>query len=169
MIKHQKSLAKLALTALILASTLPVHGHAVMDQEAEGTYLAAGCPSGCPSTSSSTPAQNNSNDTYSDPRSYKSNMQPVSEEKGNRTISNLPADEQNRHAVGVAFPSPTTLTEAQLLVALDAQGRALYLSLDPEGKALAIQLASQDSYRDKNLAVKEALRRSNERQGMLNR
>lgn len=74
----------------------------------------------------------------------------------------------NRAAVTTSTSS-VTLTEAQLLGLLSPQGRAVYLSLDPEGKSLAIQLASQDSYRDKNLAVKEAQRRMNERRGIMSR
>ncbi len=74
----------------------------------------------------------------------------------------------NRNAVNT-LNSSSILTEAQLLGMLSSQGRAIYLSLDPEGKALSIQLASQDSYRDKNLAIKEAQRRMNERRGLLNR
>ncbi len=74
----------------------------------------------------------------------------------------------NRAAVTTSN-STATFTEPQLLGMLSSQGRAIYLSLDPEGKALAIQLASQDSYKDKNLAVKEAQRRMSERRGLLNR
>jgi hypothetical protein len=77
-------------------------------------------------------------------------------------------DNLNRAAV-TTLNSSATLTEAQLLGMLTSQGRAIYLNLNPEGKALAIQLASQDSYRDKNLAVKEAQRRMNERRGLPNR
>ncbi len=54
------------------------------------------------------------------------------------------------------------MTEAQLLGALSPQGRSLYLNLDAKGKALALQLASQDVYKDKNLAIKEAVRRMQE-------
>jgi hypothetical protein len=62
--------------------------------------------------------------------------------------------------------SQGTLTEAKLLALLTPQGRAIYLSLDPEGKAMAIQLASQDSYKDKNLAVSEAQYRMNTKRGL---
>lgn len=79
------------------------------------------------------------------------------------------ASDYNSNRSTVTTQSSGTLTEAQLLVLLNAQGRAIYLSLDPEGKALAIQLAGQDSYRDKNLAVKEAQRRMNDRRGLNNR
>ena len=58
----------------------------------------------------------------------------------------------------------TTLTDAQLLGMLNDQGRKIFMSLDAEGKALAVQLASQDLYKDKNLAVKEAQRRMSEKQ-----
>ncbi|WP_068471315.1 hypothetical protein [Candidatus Protochlamydia phocaeensis] len=74
----------------------------------------------------------------------------------------------NRTNVG-DVPASETLTEADLLGMLSPQGRAIYMSLDAEGKALALQLASQETYRDKNLAVKEAQRRVNERRGLMNR
>jgi len=70
---------------------------------------------------------------------------------------------------GMAATTSSSLTEPQLLAQLTPQGRAIYMSLDAEGKALAIQLASEESYRDKNLAVKEAQRRVNERRGLLSR
>lgn len=56
-----------------------------------------------------------------------------------------------------------TLTEPQLLATLNAEGRAIYQGLDAQGKALAIQLASLESYRDKNLAVREAAQRMSRR------
>lgn len=127
--ENKKDLVKIALTALILASALPVNGQA--ETEENGILLAAGCPAhGCA-------AQNGGGQS------------PVSQD--GRVNNNQPLDEN------------------QLLGALNAQGRAIYLGLDSEGKALAIQLASQDSYRDKNLAVKEAQRRMNERRGFINR
>jgi hypothetical protein len=61
-----------------------------------------------------------------------------------------------------------TITEEELLVKLNPQGRADYMSMDPKGKAMALQLASQTSYQDKNMAVKEAKKRSSQ-QGMSNR
>lgn len=59
-----------------------------------------------------------------------------------------------------------TLTEAQLLATLNAEGRAMYQGLDAQGKALAIQIASLESYRDKNLAVREAAQRMSRRAAM---
>lgn len=72
----------------------------------------------------------------------------------------------NRASVNTVTSS-ATLTEAQLIGVLGPHARAIYLSLDPEGKSLAIQLASQDSYQDKNLAIKEAQRRMIERRGLM--
>lgn len=60
-----------------------------------------------------------------------------------------------------------TITEEELLVKLNPQGRADYMSMDAKGKATALQLASQNSFQDKNMAVKEAKKRS--QQGMTNR
>lgn len=86
----------------------------------------------------------------------------------NREYNTTTDYDYNRTSV-TTVTSNATLTEAQLLGMLSSQGRAIYLSLDPEGKALAIQLASQDSYKDKNIAAKEAQRRMNQRRGLMNR
>ena len=61
-----------------------------------------------------------------------------------------------------------TITEEELLMKLSPQGKADYMSLDTRGKATALQLASQSSYQDKNMAVKEAKKRS-QQGGMSNR
>jgi hypothetical protein len=53
-----------------------------------------------------------------------------------------------------------TISEEQLVSSLNSETRKIYDSLSTQGKALAIQLASQDNYRDKNLAVKEAQKRT---------
>lgn len=241
--KNKKDLAKIALTALILASATPVTGHADMEIEAQGILLAAGCPAhGC--ANASAPANNNpspisnpngrnysgqpygrapvgvppggytsspnaydneaggplsgyrgpATDGYNNPSAnYNSsrnpsysgyNAQPGASSSGylegdrRASYGSMPrsseygmngynsgnvteANYNNSAAAGTI--SSATLTEDQLLGMLSPQGRAIYLNLNPEAKALAIQLASQDSYRDKNLAVKEAQRRMNER------
>lgn len=59
------------------------------------------------------------------------------------------------------------LTEAQLFALLSPQGRDMYLNLDPEGKALALQLASQANYTHKDLAVREAYARMQERRNYM--
>jgi hypothetical protein len=83
--------------------------------------------------------------------------------------ANLRSDRDNSSLTNSANSS-TNLTESQLLVDLSSQGRAIYMSLDAEGKALAVQLATENSYsQDKNLAVKEAQRRMNERLDLLSR
>jgi hypothetical protein len=86
----------------------------------------------------------------------------------NRDYNTVSGYDYNR-AVVTTSTSLATLTEAQLFGLLSDQGREIYLNLDPEGKALAFQLASEESYRDKNLAMKEAQRRMNERRGIGNR
>lgn len=78
-------------------------------------------------------------------------------------------DYDYNRAAATTVTSSQTLNEAQLLGMLNPQGRAMYLSLDPEAKALAIQLASEDSYKDKNLAIREAQRRMNDRLGVMRR
>lgn len=53
-----------------------------------------------------------------------------------------------------------TLTEAEFILGLTPENRALYQSLNPESRALARQLNSQKGFEDANSAVKEAHRRS---------
>lgn len=161
--QNKKDLAKIALTALILASATPVNGQVSMEVETQGIVLAAGCPAhGCahasdPTNYPSTVSDQNSRTNYgSMPNASENRMSDFN--RGNAANANY----DNHSATEKA--SSTTITEAQLLGMLSPQGKAIYLSLDPEAKALAIQLASQVSYRDKNLAVKEAQRRLNERQ-----
>lgn len=86
----------------------------------------------------------------------------------NREYNTTTDYDYNRRAMSTTAAA-ATLTEAQLFGLLNAQARNIYLNLDPEGKSLAIQLASQDSYKDKNLAIKEAQRRMSERRGQINR
>ncbi len=153
--EHKKDLAKIALAALVLISANPVNGQADQNPEAAGIFLATGCPAhGCPSKSSGSSSKNDvaDNATGSSDTNYKRNSSYQTSSAG---VTNS--------------TSSATLTETQLLDVLSPQGKAIYLSLDPEGKSLAIQLASQDSYQDKNLAVKDAQRRMNDRRGLINR
>lgn len=113
--------------------------------------------------------------TYSD-TSQRNNPYGTASKKGdygvhtnlNRDYNTVNDYDFNRAGTTTSMSS-STLNEAQLIGMLNPQSRAIYLSLDPEAKSLAIQLASQDSYRDKNLAVREAQRRMNERRGIMNR
>lgn len=57
--------------------------------------------------------------------------------------------------------------EVALFETLSVTGRSIYQSLDSPGKALALQLAGENGYQNKELAVKEAQRRMNERNGGL--
>lgn len=77
-------------------------------------------------------------------------------------------DPQGSH--GYSYESVTTsgiLTEPQLLSQLSDQGKQIYLSLAPEGKALALQLASQANYTNKDVAVREAQRKYDERRNAM--
>lgn len=135
--EHKKELAKIALAALILAASAPANAEIDQSFQSHGTYLAAGCAAhGCGGGTS-----------------------PTGTKEGNLTADN---SDQMVNKSMVTAPS-VMMTDSQLLGQLNAQGKGIFMSLDPEGKALAIQLASQDTYKDKNLAVKEAQRRMNER------
>lgn len=74
---------------------------------------------------------------------------------------------ESDYASAKANSSNLTFTEPQLMTVISPQERALYFGLDSEGKALALQLASQGGYQNKGLAIKEAQRRMNERQGAI--
>lgn len=179
--ENKKDLAKIALAALILASTTPVNGQA--EVEAHGIFLAAGCAAhGCSGTDSSSstsgtyynpnPSTPSDNSYSSQPyrgAAYDSTSRPTPQYgEMSSTDREVRAKADDSRSVATTSRS-ATLTEAQLLGALNAQGKSIYLSLDPEGKVLAIQLASQEAYKDKNLAVKEAQRRMNERRSGANR
>jgi hypothetical protein len=57
------------------------------------------------------------------------------------------------------------MTESELMSQLNEEGKRTYNNLDAAGKALALKMASQDTFRDKNLAVKAAaLKMSEKRQ-----
>jgi hypothetical protein len=175
---NKKDLAKIALTALILASATPVMGHA--DIETHGIFLAVGCAAhGCPAAKSSTAdTQVNNHSNYSPANQSRSgapnwanaeeNQRANYDSKNSSDYGTMRVNQAETNNMDYSYSGKNanvsaTLTEAQLLGMLNPQGKAIYQSLDPETKALAIQLASQDSYRDKNLAVKEAQRRMNER------
>lgn len=70
-------------------------------------------------------------------------------------------DSSDRSVFSNSQAQENPLTESQLLNSLSSQGREIYKSLDAEGKGLAIQLATEKPFnKDKNLAVKEAQRRT---------
>jgi len=58
------------------------------------------------------------------------------------------------------------MTKMQLISQLSPQGKTIFASLDADGQDLALRLASQDAYKDKDLAVKEAQRTMNEQRSM---
>ena len=154
--KQKKDLAKVALAALIFAAAAPADAidHGI---EAQGTYLASGCAAhGCKTIADNAGSDNEMYNTRSN--TYQMGNQPSGSGAQNGDRS---------RAMSTTAPA-SAMNETQLLGMLNPQTQNIYLSLDPEGKALALQLASQDSYRDKNLAVKEAQRRMNERRGVMN-
>lgn len=59
--------------------------------------------------------------------------------------------------------SKKMMTESELLSQLNEEGKKTYNSLDANGKALALRMASQDSFKDKNLAVKAAALKMSEK------
>lgn len=74
-------------------------------------------------------------------------------------IENRPIDQP--------VPSTMNFTESQFVASLSSLGRSIYLGLDSQGKSLALQLAGEGGYQNKELAVKEAQRRMNERNGAM--
>lgn len=175
---NRKELAKLALAALILAASSPISGQAA-DMEATGILLAAGCPAhGCPAKNKPDANSYSQRDNYyneqpygtrdnRDQNPYTTQNSDFGRSSGYNSNYDSASFDSNQIAVMDASTS-TPMTESQLLNALNPQGKAMYQSLDSEGKALALQLASQDTYRDKNLAVKEAQRRMSDKNRMPN-
>lgn len=107
---------------------------------------------GGPSSSSSynmNRGYNSTQDEYSAPQT-----QPAERSYTNANSSKR----MDYNHVGGAETATTSkrLSEAELLGKLNNEGRKLYWSLDKQGRAKAIELASEDSYADKNEAVKEA-------------
>ena len=150
--ENKKDLAKIAYAALIVTATLPAIAAADYGIEAKGTYLAAGCKSSSKGCATLADNQRSPSDVYNTrSNSYQMNDQPSS----SSTQEEMKSRATNR--------PESSLTEEQLLEQINPEARKVYLSLNPEGKALARQLAGQGSYRDKNFAVKEALRQMNER------
>ena len=67
-----------------------------------------------------------------------------------------------------AATSKTKMTKLELIKKLSPEGRQIFSGLDDAGQDLALSLASQDSYADKDAAVKEAQRQINENKKMKN-
>lgn len=115
--------------------------------------------------------QNNPN-PYQRNNAYQAdNYQPRNAQQ-NYNTSSYGADNNNpynTYTTDATATTQTSMSESDLMRQLNPQSQAIYQGLDNQGKALALQLASQPSYKDKNLAVKEAQRRSAERNGMMNR
>lgn len=100
---------------------------------------------------------------YIDSSYYSENVAPY----GAPGTSNYGTYAGNKgYQYGYGYEGVTTsgiMTEAQLRALLSGEGWSLYQRLDPEGKALALQLASQANYSNKDLAVREAFIRMQER------
>ncbi len=135
--ESRKELAHIALIILILTSAIPINSQ--MEVKVESMFLSANHTAYGLSTTSDGDERRERRDV-----------------RGNDTVAGHPDD---RALLETLSPSGT-LTESQLFSVLNAESRNIYFNLNPERKALAIQLASQNSYQDKNLAVKEAQRRT---------
>jgi len=76
-------------------------------------------------------------------------------------------DKQYNRDAGYGYEAITTsgiVTQPQLQAMITPEAWNLYLKLDSEGQALALQLASQANFANKDLAVREAYIRMQERQ-----
>lgn len=97
---------------------------------------------------------------YLDSSYYSDTVAPYG---GPRTGFNNQRGYQDASYAYDSVAAPAIMTEAQLFALLSPEGRKMYASLDPESKALALQLASQANYTHKDLAVREAYTRMQER------
>jgi hypothetical protein len=183
---EKRNFSKIALAAIVLAAGIPSGAQAFSDANIVDTHLIAkgcgGSSAGCGggqaqrnpqisynSSNSQNAYQADSTSTYTTPNNNQSRWSNNPNNNATSTWSSSndmnSSDYNNQQNT---MTSSGSLTEAQLLAQLNPQGKAIYQSLNTRGQALARQLASQDSYRDKNLAVKEAQRRQNE-EGMMTR
>jgi hypothetical protein len=92
--------------------------------------------------------------------SFNEKDNPVSSQAGIQNSSASPSYNTAGDKNYSRSSSSNTMSEDQLVNSLNRETRAIYNNLNLQGKALALQLASQDNYADKNLAVKEAQRRT---------
>ncbi|MBA3722682.1 MAG: hypothetical protein H0W88_09820 [Parachlamydiaceae bacterium] len=187
---EKSKLAKLALTALAIASTLPAAAQA-NDATNSGTFLAAGCSasgkcSGARSNVSyNTPTNSNpynastnayqATDAYGNPV-RQSTTSEYNTNRGYNTSPNYtdsyrseaPATDwsnSNRSystTTGDVDTRAATVSETDFQKQLNPQAKAIFLSLDSTGRSEAIQLAASQN-QDKNEAVKEAQRRMMDR------
>jgi len=79
------------------------------------------------------------------------------------TDANDASDQDAQHSM---YQS-SNLSDTDFQNQLSPQGKAIYQNLDAEGKALARQLFSQGAFKDRDLAIKEAQRRINERRSSM--
>lgn len=157
---------------MLLASQNPV---GAISTEHFGTVVAAGC-SGRPASGSCGGRRGNSQTAYNEhtcgghhqaggqPQRYGENSGCNS--KGSQP--GMPGDPQNYYKNTAYETTPNTqqqrsqtfgtrtMSENEFVSQLDPQTRSTYLNLSPEGKALALRLAGQDTYIDKNQAVRDA-------------
>lgn len=133
------------------------------------SYNTAGDASSNPSTGAewNTNRGYNVSPSYSDSyRSYSTDNSAANDWSSTNRNYNTAGDyDYQRTGTGMSNTASSTLNDADILNKLGPEGKRIYQSLGPEGKALARQLISQDSFKDKDQAVREALKRMNERQG----
>lgn len=130
---------------------------------AEGAQLAGGCGAGkCGGQRPNQTPTSRSSCGGQRPSSSCGGQQRPSHSCGGAASRNYTADADMMDQRAMA-PSMTMMSETELLKSLNAEGKATYQSLDAQGKALALKLASSDTYKDKNQAVKEAAKKAAER------
>ncbi|WP_042281989.1 hypothetical protein [Candidatus Protochlamydia sp. R18] len=121
------------------------------------TYNGTSTSPGNDSVSTPNRKNNDWNAAHSSNHSYsQTGTQYQSNANGYHSYNNAEEVDYNHATSAVS----NTISEEQLVSSLNGETRKIYDNLSTQGKALAIQLASQDNYRDKNLAVKEAQKRT---------
>lgn len=178
----KKNLAKLAVSALVVAASAPVVG--VNAANSTGTFLAHSCGSGgsCGAgknnvsynpqnttnpydarsntyqTSPSSSTTYRTTPSYGTQTTYQSQSDFTNNPNASRSYysdsSDFPTSSQTQSTV----TTTSTISETELYNQLNNEGKRIFNSLDARGRNIALQLASQANYRDKNLAVKEAQR-----------
>jgi hypothetical protein len=189
-IMEKKKLLQGALTALAIASAAPVAADLAEINNTAGTFLAAGCGGGgggggrCGGMRSNVSYNDNYRRYQADNapnQPYNSSASAYDASAGNAGMTssrNYNSNYSSNPSYSDSYRSYSSDdndtrsdymsqsgSDAEFQRQLSPQAKSIYQNLDAEGKTLARQLGSQEAYKDKDLAVKEAQRRVNERRG----
>lgn len=140
---------------------MPQNSYQTYSQQSQscgGATIAEGQPMNIPSTN---PSTNSSNTDQNNGYSQWETGGYISD--NNKTTQTRTTTTQQESTMQQNKGSHKMMTETELLSQLNEDGKKTYNSLDTAGKALALKMASQDTFKDKNLAVKAAALKMSEK------